>query len=94
MPDDVQPPASPPTPDSPAYVQVTFIGQGARSIVTGDVTDEMLALATAHLTAQLVARLHVRTSGILPINHLIDGILVKVKEMTPMVLPTVRGAGG
>lgn len=91
MPDEpTSPPPAPATPDSPAYAQVTFIGQNARSMVTGEVTDEMLALAAAHLTAQLVARLHARTSGIITIDLLIEGALIRLKEMTPLILPSVR----
>lgn len=80
----------PPVPNSPVYVQVNFVGQQQESTVSAGVTNEMLLLGISSLVAQLVVRTNAAAGNIIPPQHLLNGMLQKIAEISPAMMQTVR----
>ena len=87
MPDEAP---SPPIPSSPAYSQINFVGNQVSTVTSPGVTNEMLLVGITHLMAQLVVRVNASSGGIMPNSHILAGLIQKVQETTPQIIPQVN----
>ena len=81
---------NPPTPASPVYAQINFVGQQVTTSVSPGVGNDMLLVGIAHLTAQLAVRINGDARGVIPINLILDGITQKIREIAPHIVPAVQ----
>jgi hypothetical protein len=79
-----------PIPSSPLYAQINFVGSNVQTAVVAGVTNEMLLLGIASLAAQLVVRTNMSTGNILPPQAVLEGVLQRLREITPQCMSTVR----
>lgn len=79
-----------PIPTSPVYAQINFVGNQTQTMVSPGVTPEMLLAGIAFLAAQLVVRTNASAGNILPPAVVLDGVLQRLREITPQCMATVR----
>lgn len=84
------PPPSAPIPASPAYAQINFVGDQVSTTTSPGVSNEMLLVGICHLMAQMVVRVDASNGGVLPSKHILAGLLQKIEEVTPKIIPNVN----
>jgi hypothetical protein len=80
----------PPVPSSPVYAQINFVGNQVSTVTSPGVTNEMLLVGIVHLMAQLVVRVNASSGNVLPNKCILSGLVQKVEESTPQVIPNVN----
>lgn len=79
-----------PVPDSPVFAQINYVGQQVSTTVSPGVSNEMLMVGIVHLVAQLTVRTNAACCGLLPLPNIIGGLLQKIGENTPQIIPLVN----